>query len=97
MITVTLKDDKTLSRIVGALSRKRKAFLHRRDHVEVFGTHWDGGSRSVYYLVNIATGAAEPVYGSNVDIEPGFAVVVVGTFCGKPATPSVTVRNDESL
>jgi hypothetical protein len=104
METITLKDRPDLQKIVKMVDpkcRKAKAFLHRRNEVALSGTYWDGGSRSSYYLVNLATnevtaaGRDAPVQfgGPRVDpvqkIEVGFAVVELGTFCGKPATPAI--------
>jgi hypothetical protein len=107
METVELKDRPDIARLVKAISKKRKAFLRRQDAVVLDGTYWDGGSRSDYYLVHIASGqikelphSAPPQFGGvtaakTVAIEPGYAVVEAGTFCGKPATPTVFLRHDQ--
>lgn len=104
METITLKDRPDLQKIVKMVDgkcRKAKAFLHRRNEVTLSGTYWDSGSRSQYYLVNLNSGTVTPCAsfapvqfgGPREDrvqkIEPGFAVVETGTFCGKPATPSI--------
>jgi hypothetical protein len=104
METVTLKDRPDLLKIIRAVDpkfRKQKAFLHHRNEVTLSGTYWDGGSRSSYFLVNLDTGYVKPAahyappqYGGPRQdpvqkIEAGFAVVEMGIFCGKPATPSI--------
>jgi hypothetical protein len=105
---ITLKDNPKIAAIVRSISRKHKAFLIRQDYVSLDGTAWDGGSRSSYYLVNLTTcraealphsapvqfGAAGPV---PKYIAPGYAIVEAGTFQGKPATPTVYLRNDHIL
>jgi hypothetical protein len=104
MEVVILKDRPDLQKIVKMVDykfRKAKAYLHRRNEVTLSGTYWDGGSRSKYYLVDLHGGAVSECAGvapaqfggPRVDpvqrVEPGFAVVEMGTFCGKPSTPSI--------
>jgi hypothetical protein len=108
METITLKDNPKLASIVRLVSRKHKAFLSKQDHVVLSGTAWDGGSRSSYFKIHIESLAVEamphyaPVqFGGEVTkpmaIDPGYAIVEAGIFCGKPATPSVYIRKDQVL
>ena len=108
METITLKDNPKLAAIVSLVSRKRKAFLFKQDHVVMDGTAWSGGSRSSYYKIHIGSRAVEAMphsaplqFGGEVpkplDIEPGYAIVEAGTFCGKPSTPTVYIRKDQIL
>lgn len=109
MITIPLKEHPALAKLVRPFSKKHKAFLCRQDAVVLDGTFWDGGSRSDYHLVEIATGQIQalprsdpPQFGGvkaavTRAIEPGFAVIRSGVFCGKPSTPSIYIRNDENI
>jgi hypothetical protein len=107
MQVITLKSAPELTRVIRCAAadyRKHKAFVHIRDSVELSGTYWDGGSRSTYTAVNLATGKAStaeqyapPQFGGpraplNVAIPPGVAIVETGYFCGKPATASVYIN-----
>ena len=107
MQVITLKSAPEISRVIRCAAadyRKRQAFLHVRDSVELSNTYWDGGSRSTYTAVNLATGKASaadqyapPQFGGpraplNVSIPAGVAIVETGYFCGKPATASVYIN-----
>lgn len=106
---ITLKEHPALAKLVRPFSKKHKAIVYRQDAVALDGTFWDGGSRSDYHLVEIATGNIEalprsdpPQFGGvkaavTRAIEPGFAVIRSGVFCGKPSTPSIYIRNDENI
>lgn len=103
MDIVTLQPGTDLANIVKLVgSKKRKAILARpTEQVALSGTYWDGGSRSDYFLVDLRTMQARPLqhvspvqFGGPrqdpvVNLEPHHAVVEAGTFCGKPATPTV--------
>lgn len=82
--------------------RRQKAILAKpSNHVRLSGTYWDGGSCSIYYQVNTATGTVTPLSsysppqfgGPREDpvhpLTEGLVVVEMGTFCGKPATPTI--------
>lgn len=89
--------------------RKHKASLNVADTMTLSGTYWDGGSRSTYTAVDIATGRAStaeqfappqfngPSAAPRVAIPDGIAIVETGTFCGKPATARVTVNSRTML
>jgi len=82
--------------------RKRSAYIHRQSSVSLYGRYWDGGSRTVWYivrgsLVEIAPSRNDsPLTAPDIEINldnqnDGVTVMVVssGTFCGKPATASL--------
>jgi hypothetical protein len=104
MHRVTLKTAPELVRIIRAAApdyRKREAVLMARDAVTISGTYWDGGSRSTYHAVDLATlrqlpapQYAPPQFGGpttdpTVAIPEGVAIVETGVFMGKPATARV--------
>ncbi len=105
MNIVQLKDRPDLKAIVAAVDptfRRQKVILTEgRNEVRISGTYWDGGSISCYYLVNVATrhctplaSCAPPQFGGPKEdpvqpLQEGFAVVEMGTFCGRPATPTI--------
>lgn len=102
MELIKLKDRPDIARLVRLVSRKQKAFLARpTNQVSLSNTYWDGGSRSVYFLVHVDSGkvdclpAVAPAQfgGPKQDpvqaLSPGYAVIDAGVFCGQPATPVV--------
>lgn len=102
MDIVTLQPGTKLAQICKLVSKKRKAILARpTEKVTISGSYWDGGSRSDYFLIDLRTMHATPIAGVApmqfggpkedpvVNLEPHQAVVCAGTFCGKPATPTV--------
>jgi hypothetical protein len=102
MDIVTLQPGTDLAKIVKLVSKKRKAILAKpTTEVRISNSYWDGGSRSDYFLVHIASKTVTPIAGVSPmqfggpkedpiqKIEPGYAVVEAGTFCGKPSTPTV--------
>lgn len=104
--TYVLKDVPSLKALINVALpyRKTKAFVTLADTVTLSGTYWDGGSRSTYTAVNIATlrvATAKqynppqfggPTMAPKVELPPGVAIVEHGTFCGKPSTARVYVR-----
>jgi hypothetical protein len=107
MHTIELKTAPELARIVRAADgayRKTKARLVINPTCTLYGTYWDGGSRTTYTAVNLATmraASAEqfappqfggPAAAPTVDIPEGIAIVATGVFCGKPATASVYIN-----
>jgi hypothetical protein len=93
-------------RAVDRSYKKHAVIVMHYPSIELTGTYWDGGSRESYALVSLAAGRlscirkypqyAPPQFGGprepvKVNIEPGFAMVTTGTFCGKPATASLTM------
>ncbi len=108
MDIVTLQPGTDLARIVRLVgSKKRKAIIARPcTEVRISNSYWDGGSRSDYFLVDVKhmtyrniPGVSPMQYGGPkedpvVKLEPGFAVVEAGTFCGKPATPTIYIYHD---
>lgn len=81
--------------------RKHKAIIVITDSIDMVGTYWDGGSRSSYSFMNMATGAEffapqynPPQFGGpqvapKIEIKPGTLCVSTGTFRGKIATATV--------
>lgn len=107
MKTVTLKDHPEVMRAIRAADptyRKQKAYLIVSERVTLSGTYWDGGSRSTYTAIDLATGRnagapqyAPPQFGGprtapEVDLPSDVAIVETGTFCGKTATATVYVN-----
>lgn len=107
MQTVTLKDHPEILRAIRAADptyRKTKAFLFVRESVTLGGTYWDGGSRSTYTAVDLASGRskgapqyAPPQFGGprqapEVTLSPDVAIVKTGVFQGKTATATVYVH-----
>ena len=92
-------------RAASASYKKRSASVVATDEVELHGTYWDGGSRSTYTAVDLATmrsrGApqyAPPQFGGprqapRVVIPDGVAIVETGVFCGKTASACVYVNH----
>jgi len=85
--------------------RKRKVRVVPTTRVTITDIYWSGGSRSVYHAYDLETGEVaalnsrthlfptkNPVEGTTLDIPAGVAVVVTGTFMGKPATMSIYAR-----
>ena len=110
MEVVALQAGTKLANIVKLVSKKRKAFLAApTTEVRMSGTYWDGGSRSNYFLVNLATKEVKPLAGVApvqfggpcVDpvqhLQVGYAVIEAGTFCGKPATPTVYLHPEQQM
>lgn len=105
---ITLKDHPNIAAIVRLVSRKHKAFVRRQDYVSLDGTAWDGGSRNSYFKVHIGNRTVEALphtgfghIGAEVPpplhIEPGYAILEAGIFCGKPATPTIYLRTDQLI
>ena len=110
MDIVTLQPGTTLANVVKLVSKKRKAILGRpTTEVRLSGTYWDGGSRSDYFLVDLSTMRATalghvspPQFGGPKEdpvqhLQPGFAIVEAGVFCGKPSTPVVFFHPNQQL
>ena len=110
MVRVNAKEQPELLRIVRAVSpsyRKHTLMVCFTDHVELTGTYWDGGSRSTYTAVCLATlqtstasqfAPAEfggPKKTPSCEIPEGFAIVETGTFCGKPSEAYVYMPERE--
>jgi hypothetical protein len=82
--------------------RKRRVILARpTEKVSISGSYWDEGSRSDYFLVDLNTNLVTPIPGVSppqfggpksdpeVHLLVHQAVVCAGTFCGRPATPTI--------
>lgn len=92
-------------------TRKQKAFLVVRDSHTVKPSYWSEGSRTLTYALLLPDcalrglsdvglscansspfdGRKDPTYG----LVDNLGFIEVGTFCGKPATPTVIVKNAE--
>lgn len=110
MEIVLLKSRPDIAALVKLVSKKHKAFIATpRPEVTLRGTYWDGGSRSEYYKVHLASkhlqklpSVSPPQFGGPREepvhkLEPGYAVIEAGTFCGKPATPTIHFHPDDKM
>jgi hypothetical protein len=92
----------------GPQYRKHAVIVHIGTSAELYGTYWDGGSRSTYTLVDVRRiGAirtlpqyAPPQFGGpmtapQVPIEPGKAILKRVFFRGKPSTASLTMSQSD--
>lgn len=100
---IKCKDVPELAVFVKAVgSRKQSLTFTVCEKVNLFGRYWNGGSRSEYVAVDIATmkmSQAEHAYNPLVDSESvtiplpeGIVIIRIGTFCGKPATPHIFIN-----
>lgn len=80
--------------------RMRKVYVRLATFVEAYGTHWEGGSKSTYYAVDLLTGESKhlPGQGGNpftsgpiptYRTDSRTVIVETGYFCGKPSAPRV--------
>ena len=89
------------------VSRKQTAFIRAGDSIDL-ATGWEGGSRSQFYRIDLATGRSEYLSGNSESawfaskrstptftLSPGTGVIDCGTFLGKPATPSVVLLPED--
>lgn len=75
------------------------------DPVELYGAYWSGGSRNEWYTVgrNGEWKGLPSVGPTPFDTRPvpkvapqeGLAIVCLGVFCGKPATPHIYLTDKE--
>lgn len=102
----TAPDSAMVKRIKKAFAyRKRTVVVTLAKSLQLQGTWWDGGSRDVYTVYNLTTGAKKstpvhvPFSGTPTapvwEIERGTVVVQTGTFCGKPATMCIWIHPDD--
>jgi hypothetical protein len=104
MQTLLINQVPEIARLIRAVApsyRKKSVRVSVRESVTLHGTYWDGGSRSVYSAVEIATGRhvsapnyAPAAFGGPqsapvVAIPEGVAIVETGVFMGKPSTACV--------
>jgi len=98
-----LKQVPVIKRALGKMARRRTVFVQYAESVRCSGTFWDGGSRSSYHhlspagaLESVEYPLAPPQHGGGpapeVRVKPGWAIVQLGTSCGKPAFPTLYVR-----
>lgn len=111
MDIITLQNGTIYADLVKAVgSRKKKAIIApRRSCVHISGTYWDGGSRSDWFLVKLATKEVRPLAHQNPPqfggpkedpiqpLEPGWALIEAGVFCGKPSTPTIYLHPEEKV
>lgn len=85
--------------------RKRSAFLSIQDTVSLSGRYWDGGSRTVWHIINgnsveqVPSRNDFPFIAPDIEVDlnnfelPGVLITVVssGTFCGKPSFAHVYI------
>lgn len=85
-------------------SRKKRFFVHLTSNESTQNTasYWDSGSRNQYFAYNIKTGergmcptGVYPRFEANYTLKANEILVQVGTFMGKPATPSLTVQEND--
>ena len=101
------RKDPTIRRICESLSYNgRKIHLEVEREVTLYGTYWDGGSRSSYSAHRIADGASialpqydPPQFGGpriapKLTIPEGVLIVRHSIFCGKDSGLAIFVRPD---
>lgn len=86
-------------------TKKKKFFLSKGLTPSLLHSYWDGGSKNVYSVVNIHTGrqTLPPTWGGNFDAQgkreyvpvAGDILIETGCFCGKPATPYLSFREED--
>jgi hypothetical protein len=84
--------------------RKRKVWIHVSESVTFSQVNWDGGSKSEYHALDLATGKLSspdmgrkapwenPFEGMTVAIPDGVVIARTGYFCGKPSTLALYVN-----
>lgn len=104
--------DPQIARILSAVGVKtgKPVNIETAEYIRLSGTYWDGGSRTSYSAVNLATcqSVALPQYNPPqfggptedplIQLKNGdnyIAIVEYGTFCGKPATVYLHVHPDQ--
>lgn len=86
-----------------SLKHLKKAVVYLVEEVTIpadAGT-WSGGTRSIYEALELATGRTASITDTfsapwssdrnarTIKLKPGYAILETGTFCGKPATPTI--------
>lgn len=109
-MTIKLADYPEIKALVQAADpkyKKHSATVWVAETVTLSGTYWDGGSRSTYAAVNIATKRVGPApqydppqFGGprqppKVELPRGAVIIETGFFCGKPRTATVYVRPED--
>ena len=94
---------KALQNEFGEHAKKRTAFLSTVTgedyrYTAYDAVRWSGGTRT--YVLKWSFGSEtfvqmEPADGTQIAVEPGFALVVVGFFCGTASKPTVMVRSQD--
>jgi|ETNvirnome_6_100_1030635.scaffolds.fasta_scaffold13441_4 hypothetical protein len=98
------------SHVAKILGRKRSVFVSvTASPVACTGTMWQGGSRSSWHELPLAGGfLSTPTYVGegtplpfgnvqrNAQPRVGVAIVEMGTFCGKPATPHIYLHPEDA-
>ena len=109
MMTLPISANPTIKSIAQLVSRKRSCMVSFTEKVAYSDTFWDGGSRSQYTAVELATlktvhgpQFAPPEFGGPrseliVPLPRGFCIVKHGTFMGKPAIPHIHIRPDDAV
>ena len=94
----------TMLKRVAPKNRKRSVIVVSAESVTPNDTTWDGGTRYSYHAclldgrqVSYVPAPTAPAHFGGGEavafaIEPGHAVVKLGTFCGKTATPTVYIH-----
>jgi hypothetical protein len=102
MMMTTIQEPTQKARSI-TCSRKKKMFVHMVSPGAELNTasYWDSGSRHQYFAYNIRTGASNgcptgvwPKFEAKYALKPDEILVQVGTFQGKPATPTLWVPSD---
>lgn len=86
-------------------TKKHNAYINVCDNQFAVHSYWDGGSRDEWFylydngkLESIPAPTAPPQFGGNpnycVVATPNRAILKLGTFLGKPATPSLTIHSE---
>ncbi len=105
MATTTRKrvGTKALPKALRAMTKKRNATVVAvaDDYaLACYDTQWGGGTKNDYADWNVdgvwqSVYALRPAEGQSLPMTPGYARIVSGSFCGKPATLEVYVRESD--
>lgn len=98
-----LKMTKRMRELTG--SKKKSFYTHIVCPNSKINTasYWDGGSHDKFVVYNTETGERKyppsgnyPTFQAEYVLQPCEVMIQTGTFCGKPATPSIWYRSDEA-
>jgi len=91
-------------RMRGITRRRDVSIIVTEEGTDNHDTAWGGGSRRVLSYLNLKTGKCEggiptcsAFHGKPQDVpmQPGYAILDCGTFCGKPSFPTLYIHPDD--
>jgi hypothetical protein len=98
----TINNNETLRALTG--SRKKRVFIHvvKDGSEQNTASYWDGGSKHTYSVLNMSTrehkntpAGSYPQFKASYTLLPGEILIKLGTFNGKPATPTIYVQQGD--